>query len=54
VRIQKNRGIVRHGDFYPAAWQLFVNSGAVAISPSSERFFMEILKTDVVQKEFKV
>jgi hypothetical protein len=57
---QNNRGIVRHGDFYPGRVAVikgsaFVNSKAVEMSARvvrdsdrSQRFFREIRQTDVV------
>jgi hypothetical protein len=53
---QKQRGTVRHGDFYPGPVAVikgsaFVNLRVVEKSP---RFFTEISQTDVVQKEFNM
>jgi hypothetical protein len=56
VTIQKNRGTVRHGDFYSGCMAVikgsaFVNSRTVEINPG---FLIEILQTDIVQKESTV
>jgi hypothetical protein len=59
VTPQKNRGTVRHGDFYRGLLAVikgstFVNSRVVEISPRLVRDSREIRRTDVVKKEFRV
>jgi hypothetical protein len=56
VTTQKNKGTVRHGDLYPGhvavmKGSAFVNSSSGDQTEISERFFREISKTDVIQKE---